>query len=35
LFDSGLIHTYFSRDVLSTDAARSTMADPDVKPLPE
>jgi hypothetical protein len=35
LFDSGLIHTYFSREILSTDAARRTMADPDVKPLPE
>jgi hypothetical protein len=34
LFDKNLIQSYFSRELLSTDAARSTMTDPDVQPLP-
>lgn len=34
LFASNLIHSYYSRDLLSTDAARSTMVEPDQQPLP-
>jgi hypothetical protein len=35
LFDKHLLNSYFSRNLLSTDAARSTMAEPDQQPLPE
>ena len=35
LFDKDLIAAYFSRELLSTDAARSQMIEPDLQPLPE